>query len=327
VSFVPVEYLPIYFFFFGLVKLIESHARFAAKVVNRWFHRKTIILGDAAHIFPPFGGQGIAAGIRDARALGWRLSMMEHAHLNPKSEQDLLLGWSHEQRQRTDESTRTTMINGRIVNRRSSILAFLHRVLMRLLWAMPGMAARMTRQAFGDHTCLTSCANGFFLPTSGGGRKLAQIWIQSKHSSPQLSDSVILREECKLALLVLVNDATEAAPEDIKHMLREADLGDAVLPMSAVTFLCRHPRRESSAAVNEIAYPVYYPCRRGELAAAGIDAIKGYNEMSLVSRLGSSARFVIVRPDFFVHSVARSVEDFQRNAKELRKALYLDPNM
>ena len=251
---------------------------------------------------------------------------MEHAHLSPKSEHDLLLGWSHEQRQRVDESTRATMINGSIVNRRSSILAFLHRALMRLLWAIPGMPARMTRQAFGDRTCLTQCENGFFLTASGGGRKLSQIWIQSEHGSPQLSDSVIFKEECKLALLVLIEDATEVVPEDIKHMLQEADLGDAVLPMSSVTFLCRHSRSESNAAVNEITYPVYYPCRRVELAAAGIDAIKGYNELSLTTRLGSSARFVIARPDFFVHSIARSAEDFQRNAKELRKALYPNAN-
>jgi hypothetical protein len=92
--------------------------------------------------------------------------------------------------------------------------------------------------------------------------------------------------------------------------------------MSSVTFLCHHLRSENNVAVNETSYPVYYPCRRVELAAAGISVIKGYNETSLSTRLGSSARFVIARPDFCVHYVARSAEDFQRNAKELRKALY-----
>ena len=38
---------------------------FCQKVVNKWFHKRTVLIGDAAHVFPPFGGQGIACGIRD----------------------------------------------------------------------------------------------------------------------------------------------------------------------------------------------------------------------------------------------------------------------
>jgi hypothetical protein len=253
--------------------------------------------------------------------------MMERAQLSPESEQDLLIGWSHEQRQRADESTRATMVNGSIVNRRSSVLAFLHRVIMRLLWMIPGMPARITGQAFGDRTRLTQCENGFFLPTSGGGQKLSQIWIQSKDSSPQLSDSVIFREESKLALLVLVEDATEVRPVEIKQMLKEGDLGDEVLSMSSVTFLCHHSKSKSNAMVDETACPVHYPCTRTELAAAGISAIKGYNETSLKTRLGASARFIIARPDFFVHSIARTAEEFHWNAKELKKALYPTTNI
>jgi hypothetical protein len=305
-----------------LRNLIQSHASFAVKVVNRWFCRKTIILGDAAHIFPPFGGQGIAAGIRDARALGWRLGIMESAHLSPESEQNLLVGWSHEQRQRADESTRATMVNGSIVNRRSSVLAFLHRVMMRLLWVIPGMPARITGRAFSDTTRLAQCDNGFFLPASGGGRKLPQIWIQNQDDKPQLSDSVIFREEPKMALLVLIDDAAEARPAEIKQMIKEADLVHEVLSMSSVTFLCRYPKSESYAVRGEISFPVYCPCTRGQLALAGIIAIKGYNETSLTTRLGSSARFIIARPDFFIHSVASSAEEFQRNAKDLMKSLY-----
>jgi hypothetical protein len=264
--------------------------------------------------------------MRDARALGWRLGMMEHAQLSPHSEERLLIGWSHEQRQRADESTRATMINGSIVNRRSAVLAFLHRVIMRLLWMIPRMRARITRQAFADRTQLTKCENGFFLPASGGGRKLSQIWIQSSGGSPQLSDSVIFREESKLALLVLIENTAEARPAEIKQMLKEASLGDEVLSMTSVTFLCRHPRSEINA-VTEVSSSVYYPCTRAELATAGITPIKGYSETTLRSRLGRSARFIIARPDFLVHSIAISAEDFQQNVEKLRKALYTNADL
>jgi hypothetical protein len=131
----------------------------------------------------------------------------------------------------------------------------------------------------------------------------------------------------KLALLVLVEDATEVRPVEIKQMLKEGDLGDEVLSMSSVTFLCHHSKSKSNAMVDETACPVHYPCTRTELAAAGISAIKGYNETSLKTRLGASARFIIARPDFFVHSIARTAEEFHWNAKELKKALYPTTNI
>ena len=40
----------------------------------RYRDGNVFIAGDAAHIFPPFGGQGMNLGIQDAMNLGWRLS-------------------------------------------------------------------------------------------------------------------------------------------------------------------------------------------------------------------------------------------------------------
>jgi hypothetical protein len=213
------------------------------------------------------------------------------------------------------------MVNGNIVNRRSAVLAFLHSVVMRLLWVIPGTPARMTSYAFGDRTRLAQCENGFFLAASGGGRKLSQIWLQNQDGSPQLSDSVIFREESRLALLVLIETVAEARPAEIKQMVKEAYIGGAVLSMSSVTFLCRHPMSETNAVAG-MPSSVYYPCTRAELATAGITPIKGYDETTLRTRLGRSARYIIARPDFLVHSIAISAEEFQRNAGELRKALY-----
>lgn len=46
---------------------------FGAKLARRWTDGAVILAGDAAHLTPPFAGQGLCAGVRDAANLGWKL--------------------------------------------------------------------------------------------------------------------------------------------------------------------------------------------------------------------------------------------------------------
>lgn len=47
---------------------------FRAQVANHWRRDNMFILGDAAHLTPPFIGQGLCAGLRDALNLAWKLA-------------------------------------------------------------------------------------------------------------------------------------------------------------------------------------------------------------------------------------------------------------
>jgi 3-(3-hydroxy-phenyl)propionate hydroxylase len=56
------------------LKLVRVTAyTFRAQVASHWRDRNVFLLGDAAHLTPPFVGQGMAAGLRDALNLTWKL--------------------------------------------------------------------------------------------------------------------------------------------------------------------------------------------------------------------------------------------------------------
>ena len=48
--------------------------RFQARCAREWRVGRCLIGGDAAHLMPPFAGEGLCAGLRDAFAMSWRLN-------------------------------------------------------------------------------------------------------------------------------------------------------------------------------------------------------------------------------------------------------------
>ena len=64
---------------------LERHAdyRFHARYAERWHDGRVFLAGDAAHLTPPFAGQGLCAGARDAANLAWKLDLVLAGRAHP----------------------------------------------------------------------------------------------------------------------------------------------------------------------------------------------------------------------------------------------------
>ncbi|ORW21756.1 bifunctional 3-(3-hydroxy-phenyl)propionate/3-hydroxycinnamic acid hydroxylase [Mycobacterium palustre] len=64
-----------------LTLLRVAEYTFRAQIADRWRRGNVFLLGDAAHLTPPFVGQGLGAGIRDAANLAWKIAGVRHGAL------------------------------------------------------------------------------------------------------------------------------------------------------------------------------------------------------------------------------------------------------
>lgn len=56
---------------------------FKARWANEFFKGRVALAGDALHQMPPFIGQGLNSGFRDAGALAWRLALIVSGVASP----------------------------------------------------------------------------------------------------------------------------------------------------------------------------------------------------------------------------------------------------
>lgn len=107
--------------------------RFHARVADRFSIGRCFLAGDAAHITPPFAGQGLVAGLRDVANLSWKLAWV----LKQRASANILESYHRERQPHAREIIGLALLMGRLVMPPNRLKAFLIHGFMSLLRLVP----------------------------------------------------------------------------------------------------------------------------------------------------------------------------------------------
>lgn len=83
----------------------QASYRFHALVAGRWRNGRVFLAGDAAHMQPPFLGQGMCQGMRDAANLSWKLAAVARGEVQGQAAELLLDSYGAERKAHVRELT------------------------------------------------------------------------------------------------------------------------------------------------------------------------------------------------------------------------------
>jgi 3-(3-hydroxy-phenyl)propionate hydroxylase len=105
------------------------HVRFA----THWRDGRIFLAGDAAHVMPPWIGQGMAAGIRDTGNLCWKLAGVLRGDLPPEA----LDSYETERQPHVRAVTAKAIFFGRVITERRRIVALIRNPAFRIAKQLP----------------------------------------------------------------------------------------------------------------------------------------------------------------------------------------------
>ncbi|CAI7653826.1 unnamed protein product [Penicillium bialowiezense] len=297
------------------IRVLRSRPfRFSARSCNKWSHGRVALCGDAAHVFPPFGGQGIASGFRDAVSLAWRLAFLCRESSNTDNHEDVLAGWYNERKQQLEISLATTIKNGEFVTERNHIKIFLRDWYLYLMHFVPSWRRELRLGRRKDGMARYEYSPGLpFDPTHLGGICLPQVYCKNANELGEIcfSDDVIFGRGKVGMFQMLVYlprmSGFEEAWDTVSH-IEEVSQGEVRL--DEVTFIVEEAGG-AKAARSDIA-SVYYLASGDEFAQSvlcrGRPEPRYYDSLDL-QRILKGNRFVLVRPDRFIYGACNNRQD------------------
>ncbi|KAM0460205.1 hypothetical protein ACHAPV_004994 [Trichoderma viride] len=306
--------------------------RFSARSCNKWSLGRVILCGDAAHVFPPFGGQGIASAFRDAISLVWRLRIAINVSSGGRGTLDyqtLLQGWYMERKQQLDKSLRSTIENGNYVTESNNIKIFLRDWYLWLIQLVPSWKHWLQLGNRRDGMIRYQWHDGVGMAFShmlGGGGNFPQVYAVRVTKTPRnervlFTDDIIFgpQKQGLFQIVVILQhlkniDGVEMALSGLE------DISNGALKDGEATVFIN---KTEPAPCDSKSRHIYRLATAGEFAndpilAAGRPEPKGYDPHRMSKEVGNKT-FVILRPDRFVFAACDTRSDLVCAAQMLRK--------
>ncbi|MGW2640157.1 bifunctional 3-(3-hydroxy-phenyl)propionate/3-hydroxycinnamic acid hydroxylase MhpA [Streptomyces sp. NPDC001348] len=121
--------------------LRQARYTFRARIADRWRRGRVFLLGDAAHLTPPFIGQGLCAGLRDAHNLTWKLALV----LRHGAEERLLDTYESERKPHARHVIRLAVAMGWAMTGGQDGAAAVRRGLLSAAVRVPGLSTAVSR--------------------------------------------------------------------------------------------------------------------------------------------------------------------------------------
>lgn len=155
----------------------------SSRIAEKFQIGKIFLLGDAAHLMPPFAGQGLCSGIRDAANISWKLALVLKSQANER----ILLTYEQERKPHIVEAINGTKKAGQVFFPKTYLLEFLRNTLLRIALAIPAVKKKI------DHDGLKPTPfykEGLLIKSDFSGHLLVQPKIK-KNNVILLLDEVL----------------------------------------------------------------------------------------------------------------------------------------
>lgn len=137
---------------------------FHARLAERWNAGRVFLAGDAAHLMPPFAGQGMNSGLRDANNLAWKLAAVTQGRLGA----GLLASYEPERRGHAGSMIGFALNMGRALAPPNALAAFALVSGFRLLSLFPKARDYIAQMKFKPPPRFSA---GFIIPDHAGSRR------------------------------------------------------------------------------------------------------------------------------------------------------------
>jgi len=222
---------------------------FRSAVAKRWRHGRLFIAGDAAHLTPPFMGQGMCAGIRDAANIAWKLA----AVVNQSMPHSLLDTYQPERDPHVRQYINTAVKLGELINS-----------------VNPDTAGELSSSA--GKSVMASLSPTIGIAFTEWLNLSASADCGRLFTQPRLSNNKLLDDAVGYQYALITEEIVQSLPIPVIPASQHSELAEALNHFSALAVLIRPDRyiaavahdnaelAELIRAINRIS-PQPHPCK------------------------------------------------------------------